>query len=67
MRSYLWVLEWVLELIMAGEKLLTDAQCKAAKPKEKIYYLNDGSGLRLRVSPLDTRGYNTGRSTTQSA
>lgn len=52
---------------MAGEKLLTDAQCKAAKPKEKIYYLNDGSGLRLRVSPLDTRGYNTGRSTTQSA
>ena len=36
---------------MAGEKLLTDAQCKAAKPKEKIYYLNDGSGLRLRVSP----------------
>ena len=25
---------------MAGEKLLTDAQCKAAKPKEKIYYLS---------------------------
>ena len=36
---------------MAGEKLLTDAQCKAAKPKQKIYYLNDGNGLRLRVSP----------------
>ena len=49
MRSYLWVLEWVLELIMAGEKILTDAQCKAAKPKQKIYYLNDGNGLRLRV------------------
>jgi len=36
---------------MAGEKILTDAQCKAAKPKQKIYYLNDGNGLRLRVSP----------------
>ena len=36
---------------MAGEKLLTDAQCKAAKPKQKIYYLNDGNGLRLRVRP----------------
>ena len=34
---------------MAGEKLLTDAQCKAAKPKQTIYYLNDGNGLRLRV------------------
>jgi len=40
---------------MAGEKLLTDAQCKAAKPKEKIYYLNDGSGLRLRVSANGSR------------
>jgi len=24
---------------MAGEKLLTDARCKAAKRKEKIYYI----------------------------
>ena len=40
---------------MAGEKILTDAQCKAAKPKEKIYYLNDGIGLRLRVSPNGSR------------
>jgi hypothetical protein len=31
---------------MAGEKLLTEAKCKAAKPKQTIYYLNDGGGLR---------------------
>ena len=40
---------------MAGEKLLTDARCKAAKRKEKIYYLNDGHGLRLRISPNGSR------------
>ena len=34
---------------MAGEKLLTEAACKAAKPKSKLYYLNDGAGLRLRI------------------
>jgi integrase len=34
---------------MAGEKLLSDATCKRAKPKENVYYLNDGGGLRLRV------------------
>ena len=34
---------------MAAEKLLTEAACKAAKPKPKLYYLNDGAGLRLRV------------------
>jgi hypothetical protein len=42
---------------MAGEKLLTDAQCKAARPKQKIYYLNDGNGLRLRVSPNGSRAW----------
>jgi len=36
---------------MAGEKLLTESACKAAKPKPKIYYLNDGGGLRLRCRP----------------
>ena len=40
---------------MAGEKLLTDSRCKAAKRKEKIYYLNDGHGLRLRISPNGSR------------
>ena len=27
---------------MAGEKLLSETQCKNAKPKAKVYYLNDG-------------------------
>jgi len=36
---------------MAAEKLLTEAACKAAKPKPKVYYLNDGNGLRLRIRP----------------
>ena len=34
---------------MAKEKLLTEANCKAAKASTKMYYLNDGGGLRLRV------------------
>jgi hypothetical protein len=41
-RSYLWVLEWVLENIMAGEKLLSETAFKAAKPTTNMYYLNDG-------------------------
>jgi len=40
---------------MAGEKLLTEGKCKAAKPKTKIYYLNDGGGLRLRIRPNGSR------------
>ena len=36
---------------MAGEKLLSESACKAAKPKLKVYYLNDGGGLRLRCRP----------------
>jgi len=34
---------------MAAQKLLTEVACKAAKPKDNVYYLNDGAGLRLRV------------------
>ena len=40
---------------MADEKLLTDVRCKGAKRKGKIYYLNDGHGLRLRISPNGSR------------
>jgi integrase len=40
---------------MAAEKILTEASCKAAKPKVKLYYLNDGAGLRLRVRPDGSR------------
>jgi len=40
---------------MAAEKLLTEAACKAAKPKAQLYYLSDGAGLRLRVRPDGSR------------
>jgi len=40
---------------MAAEKILTEATCKAAKPKSKVYYLNDGAGLRLRIRPDGSR------------
>ena len=36
---------------MAGEKLLSETGCKTCKPKAKVYYLNDGGGLRLRIRP----------------
>jgi len=34
-----------------AEKLLTDRQCKAARPKDRIYYKSDGNGLRLQIRP----------------
>jgi len=40
---------------MSAEKLLSEAKCKAAKSAAKIYYLNDGAGLRLRVRPDGSR------------
>jgi integrase len=40
---------------MAAEKILTEASCKAAKPKNAVYYLNDGAGLRLRIRPDGSR------------
>ena len=36
---------------MAGERLLSEKQCKQAKPSSKGYYLSDGGGLRLRCRP----------------
>ena len=30
---------------MAGEKLLSESRCKHAKPRPKMYYLNDGGGF----------------------
>jgi integrase len=36
---------------MSGEKLLSEKECRQAKPSYKIYYLNDGGGLRLRIRP----------------
>lgn len=40
---------------MAAEKILTEASCKAAKPKNTVHYLNDGAGLRLRIRPDGSR------------
>ncbi|WP_238336435.1 tyrosine-type recombinase/integrase [Shewanella algae] len=31
--------------------MLTDTQCRSAKPKEKLYRLNDSDGLYLEVKP----------------
>jgi len=36
---------------MAGMKLLSELAFKNAKPRHKVYYLNDGGGLRLRCRP----------------
>ena len=33
---------------MAGQRLLSEKQCRQAKPASKMYYLSDGGGLRLR-------------------
>ncbi|MCA8503725.1 integrase arm-type DNA-binding domain-containing protein [Burkholderia multivorans] len=33
------------------ESLLRDLQCRAAKPRERVYRLNDGGGLAMLVKP----------------
>ena len=35
---------------MAGEKLLNEFMCKGAKPRDGIYYLNDGAGPVLKLT-----------------
>ena len=40
---------------MAREKLLSEAKCKSAKAIDKLFYRNDGGGLRLRVRPNGSR------------
>jgi len=42
-------------MVMAAEKLLSEAACKSAKAKSAIYYLNDGAGLRMRIRPDGSR------------
>lgn len=34
-----------------AEKLLTDQSCRTTKPKDRIYYRTDGTGLRLQIRP----------------
>ena len=38
-----------------AEKQLTEVGCRAATAKTRVYYLNDGGGLRLRVRPDGSR------------
>ena len=38
-----------------AQKLLSEIACKNAKPRDKVYYLNDGGGLRLRIRPDGSR------------
>ena len=40
-----------------AEKILSAPQCNAAKPTNKLYYLNDGAGLRLRIRPDGSRSW----------
>jgi hypothetical protein len=38
-----------------AKQLLSDRRCASAKPKTKVYYYNDGNGLRLQVRPNGAR------------
>lgn len=40
---------------MAQIELLQDIQIKKAKAKDNIYYLNDGGGLRLKITPTNSK------------
>ena len=37
--------------------MLTDTQCRNAKPTEKLYRLNDFNGLYLEVKPNDKKAW----------
>lgn len=40
-----------------GRAILTDAQCRSAKPKEKPFKLTDGKGLYLEVKPNGVKAW----------
>jgi integrase len=40
-----------------GQALLTDTQCRSAKPKDKPYKLSDGRGLYLEVKPNGVKAW----------
>ncbi|MBD3831178.1 MAG: DUF4102 domain-containing protein [Arcobacter sp.] len=40
---------------MAQMELLQDIQIRKAKAQDKIYYLNDGGGLRLKITPTNSK------------
>uniref|UniRef100_UPI00356208A5 Arm DNA-binding domain-containing protein n=1 Tax=Pseudomonas sp. TaxID=306 RepID=UPI00356208A5 len=37
--------------------MLTDTQCRTAKPKEKPYKLTDGKGLYLEIKPNGVKAW----------
>ena len=41
--------------MMAQIELLQDIQIKKAKAKDNTYYLNDGGGLRLKITPTNSK------------
>lgn len=40
-----------------AKHLLTDRAVSGAKPRDKIFYLQDGSGLRLRIKPSGAKAW----------
>ena len=38
------------EVIMPGEKLLSESACKSAKPKDKVPGLNDGDSVAMKFT-----------------
>ena len=40
---------------MAQMELLQDIQIRKAKGQDNIYYLNDGGGLRLKITPTNSK------------
>ena len=43
--------------------MLTDAHCRNAKPREKLYRLNDQRGLYLEVKPNGVKAWRDRKST----
>ncbi|MSQ66197.1 MAG: DUF4102 domain-containing protein, partial [Limnohabitans sp.] len=37
--------------------MLTDTQCRTAKPKDKPYKLSDGKGLYLEIKPNGVKAW----------
>jgi len=44
-------------LLLKGQLMLTDAHCRNAKPREKLYRLNDHKGLYLEVKPSGVKAW----------
>ena len=47
----------IIHLLRSRNTMLTDAHCRAAKPKEQLYRLNDLRGLYLEVKPNGVKAW----------